>query len=577
MGRRNCLLGLVCSITLLSQPLLVAQGPNSARVKAIVEKGITFLQGDLTGYNQMKTVGGPVVVGLAIYKYHDVYGISGGKNHPKVTKAKANAVDIAQTVTSPSYKGERMYYEAGIAAILLLEVDPDGYRPQIAALIKAIESGQKKNGSWGYPEQNFGDTSATQFCILALWTAKNRRFTVKTEVIANACNWLMRTQDPSGAWGYKEANDPGIGNFFRTSQVIKIAPLQPDTNHVGAHSDAACGLGSLYISAGLLQFVNQQPEPPKKNSNVNSALQVKKTDAQNLKPLTDTVPDGFLRGALTLGDRWFNTNFNLFFREESPRWPFYFLYTYERYRTFKGLAEKIPFTDAPPWYVTGTNYLASKQQDNGSFTGDVERGGPAMDTCFAVFFLMRSTLKSVLNLARDTTFVSLGELPEDAANARIVNGKIVTTQLGGDIATILSMLEDPNAPQFKDMKAIPAVLKLSADEKERQAQIERLQALISQGNPQARRIAIRQFARERGLDAVPTLLYALSDPDETATREARNALRFISRRLNGFGLPDVPSATEKAEAIEKWRNWYLQVRPEAELEPEDIAPSTSTP
>jgi HEAT repeat protein len=139
------------------------------------------------------------------------------------------------------------------------------------------------------------------------------------------------------------------------------------------------------------------------------------------------------------------------------------------------------------------------------------------------------------------------------------------------------MLEDPNAPQFKDMKAIPAVLKLSADEKERQAQIERLKTLISQGNPQARRIAIRQFARERGLDAVPTLLYALSDPDETATREARNALRFISRRLNGFGMPDAPSATEKAEAIEKWRNWYLQVRPEAELEPEDIAPSASAP
>ena len=325
------------------------------------------------------------------------------------------------------------------------------------------------------------------------------------------------------------------------------------------------------------KFVNQQPEPPKKNSNVNSALQVKKTDAQNLKPLTDTVPDGFLRGALTLGDGWFNSNFNLFLRQDFPRWPYYFLYTYERYRTFKGLAERTPLTDVPPWYVTGTNYLAGKQQDNGSFTSAIQSGGPAMDTCFALFFLMRSTLKSVLNLSRDTTFVSLGELPEDAANARIVNGKIVTTQLGGDIATILSMLEDPNAPQFKDMKAIPAVLKLSADEKERQAQIERLKALISQGNPQARRIAIRQFARERGLDAVPTLLYALSDPDETATREARNALRFISRRLNGFGMPDVPSATEKAEAIEKWRNWYLQVRPEAELEPEDIAPLTSTP
>jgi hypothetical protein len=42
-------------------------------------------------------------------------------------------------------------------------------------------------------------------------------------------------------------------------------------------------------------------------------------------------------------------------------------------------------------------------------------------------------------------------------------------------------------------------------------------------------------------------------------------------------MPDVPSAVEKAEAIEKWRNWYLQVRPEAELEPEDIAPSASAP
>jgi hypothetical protein len=574
MGCRNCLLGFVCSITLLSQPLLVAQGPKSARVKAIVEKGVSFLEGNLKGLNQMQTMGGPVIVGLAIYKYHDVYGVAGGKNHPKVVKAKANAVEISRTTATAAYSNEGKYYELGVAAVLLLEIAPEAYRPQIAVLIKAIEAGQKKNGSWGYPHDEIGDTSVSQFCILALWTAKNRGFTIKTEMIANACNWLLRTQDPVGIWGYRGVNDPGIGQFRRMSQARDEASK---VNHLGAHSVAAAGLGSLYITAGLLQFVNQQPEPPKKNSDVNSALQVKKTDAQNLKPLTDAVPDGFLRGALNAGDVWFNSNFNSFFREELPRWPFYFLYTYERYRTFKELAEKVPFNDAPPWYVTGTNYLAGKQQADGSFFGGSPTGGPAMDTCFAMFFLMRSTLKSVQNLSRDTTFVSLGELPEDAANARIVDGKIVTTQLGGDITTILSMLEDPNAPQFKDMKAIPAVLELSLDEKERQAQIERLKTLISQGNPQARRIAIRQFARERGLDAVPTLLYALSDPDETATREARNALRFISRRLNGFGMPDVPAPAEKAEAIEKWRNWYLQVRPEAELEPEDITPSVPVP
>ena len=124
------------------------------------------------------------------------------------------------------------------------------------------------------------------------------------------------------------------------------------------------------------------------------------------------------------------------------------------------------------------------------------------------------------------------------------------------------------------MKKFPKVLELSEDEEERQAQIDRVKSMISEGAPAARRIAIRAYAREQGLDAVPILLYALTDPDVIATQEARNALRFISRRLNGFGLPDNPTPEEKAEAIAKWRNWYLQVRPEAELE-EDGAPGVN--
>jgi hypothetical protein len=183
---------------------------------------------------------------------------------------------------------------------------------------------------------------------------------------------------------------------------------------------------------------------------------------------------------------------------------------------------------------------------------------------------MRSTLKSVSNLARDTQFISLGELPEDAANARIVDGKIVTTELGGDIGNLLDQLEGLDPEKFENMKKFPKVLELSEDEEERQAQIARVKSMISEGAPAARRVAIRAYSREQGLDAVPILLYALTDPDVVATREARNALRFISRRLNGFGLPDNPTPEEKAEAIAKWRNWYLQVRPEAELEDEGV-------
>jgi len=49
-------------------------------------------------------------------------------------------------------------------------------------------------------------------------------------------------------------------------------------------------------------------------------------------------------------------------------------------------------------------------------------------------------------------------------------------------------------------------------------------------------------------------------------REARDALRFISRRLDGFGLKDNYTEEERNKAVQAWRNWYLQVRPEAELE-----------
>ena len=63
-----------------------------------------------------------------------------------------------------------------------------------------------------------------------------------------------------------------------------------------------------------------------------------------------------------------------------------------------------------------------------------------------------------------------------------------------------------------------------------------------------------------------TLLFAMTDPDKNVVREARDALRFISRRLDGFGLKDNFTEEERNKVVQAWRNWYLQVRPEAELE-----------
>ena len=600
MNKRRIVVFALLLLT-IQVPVIQAQDfVKTGRVRAIVDKGIEFLESDLTGAPQMSPQAyGQILVGYTVYKYHDIYQIPGGKNHPKVVAGRERALQALQDVSQDNYSQEKKYYTAALAAIFFLDTDPDAHRGEISKLIQVIQDGQKKNGAWGYPGSNpkEGDNSVTQFVALALWMAKNRGFEVQTSTLAAATNWFLRTQAPDGAWGY-HGNDPGV--FRRVSQEIKGET--GGDNSWGHQSDAACGASSLYILAGTLQFINQKPKTePKKQTKDNSAIKLKTDDEKfAANPLTDQVDGAYLMQSLSLTDKWFSSHFrfsvtsgrkgfyqNIFknravaigLRDEEPtRWLYYSLYIYERYETFRALANEQSLMVEPAWYSKGVSFLEAqqKQRGDGSFTAPAQGqvSGPAMDTCFALLFLMRSTLKSVSNLARDTQFISLGELPEDAANARIVDGKIVTTELGGDIGNLLDQLEGLDPEKFENMKKFPKVLELSEDEEERRAQIARVKSMISEGAPAARRVAIRAYAREQGLDAVPILLYALTDPDVVATQEARNALRFISRRLNGFGLPDNPTPEEKAEAIAKWRNWYLQVRPEAELE-EDGVPGVS--
>jgi HEAT repeat protein len=78
-----------------------------------------------------------------------------------------------------------------------------------------------------------------------------------------------------------------------------------------------------------------------------------------------------------------------------------------------------------------------------------------------------------------------------------------------------------------------------------------------------RMTAVKTLASIRELDNVPTLIYALSDPDLRVMKTARDGLRFSSRKLGGFGLRDEPTPKERSEAIKAWKQWYLAIRPEA--------------
>jgi hypothetical protein len=115
---------------------------------------------------------------------------------------------------------------------------------------------------------------------------------------------------------------------------------------------------------------------------------------------------------------------------------------------------------------------------------------------------------------------------------------------------------------------------LDDDLNERTNQLVRLRKLVSNDDYRARRVAVKMLATARELDNVPVLIYALTDEDSEVPIYARDGLRFISRKFKGFGMPDLvikngkvisPTPDQKQAAAEKWKKWYLSIRPDGEL------------
>jgi len=256
--------------------------------------------------------------------------------------------------------------------------------------------------------------------------------------------------------------------------------------------------------------------------------------------------------AIERGQAWYDEHFKL----ERSQYPCYVLYSLERYKSFEELLEGYAPSE-PDWYQLGYEYLKMNQQADGNWNGSA---GAPCETAFAILFLLRSTQKSIKASLGEGTLVGGRGLSADLSRMKMQRGRLVTELKPTEVDKLLDMLEGSGNESLEALMSDSTALRVGNVGPE---EARRLQQIVKSGQPQARLLAVRALGRMRDLDYVPILLYAMTDPDKRVVREARDGLRFVSRRFNGFALPDNFNDTQRYNALDKWKQWYRRVRPNA--------------
>lgn len=505
--------------------------PESPEVRVIVDQGLKYLE-----THTDERLGGRCLVALAFLKN------GASPDHPRIKEAAT-----ACEATSAEAMRQDSVYSNGLAIIFLAELDPVRYRSLIERFAGVMENRQKPHGGWGYEAYQTGDTSQTQYAVLAYWELMQVGLAPKVESVEAGANWLLRTQDPDGAWGY-QGKDPGD---------FKLVP-QTDTTV----SMLAAGLGSTLICAnilGTLQPGEGADVEIAEKEKLPSALQV--AESSKVKKIRTLAGGNIDREqvlkAAAKGNEWFDKKFS---KSEAAEYPYYMLYSVERYKSFEDfLAGNVD--EDPSWYQTGYEYIKQKMREDGSVTSPA---GAECATSFAILFLVRSTQQSIKASLGEGTLVGGRGLSANLARMKLQKGRLVKERKPTEIDNFLGLLESSAGPELDALLSESSGISVDNISPE---EIRRLEQLVKTGTPEVRLMAVQALAELRSLDYVPSLLFALTDPDKRVVRSARDGLQFVSRRFDGYGPSDNFTDKERYDSLELWKNWYQRVRPNAPLAP----------
>lgn len=537
--RWHCLRLAVPLSLLLAQALpgtAAAYTPDSPEVKQMVAKAVGFLKRSRVEDDRF---GARSLVGMALVK-------AGAKpDHPKVLEAVEEIRTKLEGI--PGGGEDNIVYGLGMSIIFLVNADPKKYRSEVEALLEYLRSLQKPHGGWGYLARPTGDTSMTQYGILSIWEAKYAGFEVPEDAIVRATNWLLKTQDPSGAFGYQGTVAPG--RSLVQQEGVRL-------------SMGVAGLGSIYMCADLLGLEH----PNQKTRGLPTGLELVKQSADEQQKYP-----GLSQAALetqSRGNRWTKTNYRISVESQPGTlgdWTYYYMYSLERYWSFREWAEGDSGNNAR-WYDDGVNYLTKQQAKDGSW--DAESACKVwVDTSFGILFLVRSMRKSIERARNFDGGILVGGrgLPKDSDAVVVRDGRVMSLPEVETVEKVLSAVEQSgDSDRFQTIEAlgyIPSEAATPLIDKH----AEKLRELAGDASPDARLAAVRALAKRRNMDDVPVLIYGLTDPDANVVLAARDGLRRISRKLHGFGLSDDFSDPQRRAAVARWKEWYLSIRPNAEF------------
>jgi hypothetical protein len=319
----------------------------------------------------------------------------------------------------------------------------------------------------------------------------------------------------------------------------------------------AAGLGSVLICADMLGAMPKFGGPGEVDITFEVPKALRSARDQAFTPVLRSTKLNVQRlaPAIEIGNRWMDEHYDI----DAAKYDNYYLYALERYKSFQELHDGISLA-SPQWYQEGYEFLKEHQLEGGGWTSGC---GTAVDSAFGVLFLYRSTQKTIRSSLGEGSLTAGRGLPANVANATMRQGQIVVQKVTTELDQMLSLVDEEQGERLDQLAA--SGVEFDVDElDERSAR--RLEQLARAPEPAKRLLAVRALGRSGDLDYVPTLIYALTDPDRSIVIEARNGLRFVSRRFEGFGLPTTFDEKQRHDSIERWKEWYLTIRPEAVFE-----------